>query len=536
MALFLFATGIGPKYKRIRTGLEIATGMSLKHDMYGACAMTTRLGIIALITILAGSSKVSVTSIHGGEFPQRHVSIDLKQGQTRTIPLTDGTSIEVELVSLTEHRDTLRGAMRSADVGLKIGGEEIVVKAEPYGLPVKIGKVRIDIPITSGYMRETSIDHWALTDGASVRLRIWPGDGPLSPELFAYPVKQAWFASGTQMANEPTFVDGGEMPSDKKVYYHSGLDIGGPEGLAEIVAATDGEIVSLGNEKIAGLENDTPVAPRYDVIYLRDERGWYYRYSHLQQFAPGLKPGIKVRKGQSLGILGKEGGSGGWAHLHFEIKARQPSGKYGTEEGYAFLWEAGPAQKPLVAVARPHKLVRTGEKFTLDAGKSHGSNGPLQYEWFLPNGDISNESTIVSNFDRPGHYSAILKVTDASGREDYDFAVIQVLNPEKPDELPPSIQAAYWPSIGIKPTTPVMFLVRSFRTTDGEEKWNFGDGSPEVLTRSDGNAKTHAPDGFATTVHRFTKPGNYIVTVVRTNARGESATAQLHVVVEEPLR
>lgn len=452
------------------------------------------------------------------------------------VSLQDGTTVRVELIELKETRDAVRNAMRTAEVKLKIGTEEASVTAAPYALPVRVGNVRIDVPVTSGYLTDTTVDHWRLSAGASVRLRIWPADGPLSPEEFAYPVRQGWFASGTQMANEPTFVDGGEDPSSKKVYYHSGLDLGGPEGLAEVVAATDGEIVSLGNARIDGFESDTPVAPRYDVIYLKDSRGWYYRYSHLQRFAPGLKTGDNVHKGQPLGILGKEGGSGGWAHLHFEIKARQPSGAYGTEEGYAFLWEAGAAKSPLVAVARPHRFVRVGEPFTLDAGKSQGRNGPLSYEWTLPNGDTGNQPTITSKFDRPGHYSAILKVTDAKGREAYDFCVVQVVNPERPGELPPSIQAAYWPSLGIKPSTPVTFLVRTFRTTEGEEKWNFGDGSPEILTRSDGNAQTHAPDGFAATVHRFTKPGDYVVTVVRTNVRGESATAHLHVHVEEPLR
>ena len=41
--------------------------------------------------------------------------------------------------------------------------------------------------------------------------------------------------------------------------------------------------------------------------------------------------------GQKLGVLGKEGGSGGWTHLHFDITKRQPSGLWGIEEGYAFL-------------------------------------------------------------------------------------------------------------------------------------------------------------------------------------------------------
>ena len=60
---------------------------------------------------------------------------------------------------------------------------------------------------------------------------------------FRYPVKQKWFATYTQMANEPTYVDGGERPDVRKIYYHSGLDIGGREGDVEVVAATDGLVV-----------------------------------------------------------------------------------------------------------------------------------------------------------------------------------------------------------------------------------------------------------------------------------------------------
>ena len=86
--------------------------------------------------------------------------------------------------------------------------------------------------------------------------------------------------------------------------------------------------------------DETPVKPRYDVVYLLDARGWYYRYSHLHTIDPAIKPGAKVKMGQRVGLLGKEGGSGGWSHLHFDITGRQPSGKWGIIEGYAFLWEA----------------------------------------------------------------------------------------------------------------------------------------------------------------------------------------------------
>ena len=80
-------------------------------------------------------------------------------------------------------------------------------------------------------------------------------------------------------------------------------------------------------------------------VYVRDDRGWYYRYSHMKAIDPAIAPGESVRMGQKIGTLGKEGGSGGWAHLHFGIVSRQPSGKWGTQEAYAFAWEAYIAER-----------------------------------------------------------------------------------------------------------------------------------------------------------------------------------------------
>ena len=469
----------------------------------------------------------------------RHIIADLKVSQPQQLTLKNGKSVTIELLKFIEIKDPLRNGIRQVAGQFVINDQNVEIQAGPYSLPTQVGPFRIDIPVSSGYTANSTEDHWRLAPEADLRVRIWPSEGPLSPEPFVYPVRQQWFASGTQMANEPTFVDGGEDPSRAKIYYHSGLDIGGPEGLAEVVAATNGTIVSLGNEILGDLEKDHPVAKRYDVIYLQDERGWYYRYSHLQQFNPSLKLGQQISKGASLGVLGKEGGSGGWAHLHFEIKARQPSGKYGTEEGYAFLWEAAiarPASK-IIAVARPHRLVRVGDTVELDASKSWSASGkPLQYAWELGNGKSANGSKITVKYDKPGHYSEVLKVSDENGNKSYDFAVTQVLDPATPDQLPPSIQAAYWPSLGVKTSTPVTFLTRTFRTTDGNETWNFGDGTPEVTVKSDGNSRSLASDGFAATVHRFARPGHYLVKVSRSNARGETATAHLHVHVEESLK
>src|SRR5262249_52709676 len=153
----------------------------------------------------------------------------------------------------------------------------------------------------------------------------------------------------------------------KQIYYHYGLDIGGAEERVEVVAATDGLVVSSGKAVLPG-HDDTPAKPRYDVVYLLDARGWFYRYSHLHTIAPEVQPGAHVKMGQRIGLLGKEGGSGGWSHLHFDVSGRQPSGKWGIVEGYAFLWEAylREYRPKLLAVARPHHLAAVGEAVTLD--------------------------------------------------------------------------------------------------------------------------------------------------------------------------
>ena len=189
-----------------------------------------------------------------------------------------------------------------------------------------------------------------------------------------------------------------------------------------------------------------------------------------------------------------------------------------------------------MAVTRPHKLVSVHEEVTLNGSRSWARNGKVKFEWLLSDGRMATSPQVTMKYNRPGHYSEPLKVTDDQGHVSYDFAVTQVLDPASPEALPPSIQASFWPSMGVKTSTPVTFLTRTFRTTEGAETWNFGDGTSEVTVKSDGNSKTLAPDGFAATVHRFSSPGDYLVKVTRTNKRGESATAHLHVHVEEPLK
>ncbi len=467
----------------------------------------------------------------GAQEQPLHRTVDLALGETAEVRLPDGKAAKVRLIELDEERDEVCGAIRRARVALEVNGERAILVSANYHLPVTVAGVQVDCPITKGYNADSRTDAWGLVKDA--RVRIWPaGSAWMPPGSFTYPARQRWFATMTQMANEPVYVDGGDVPGPRKVYYHYGLDIGGTEERVDVVSATDGTVVSSGKDAIEGYK-ETPIDPRYDVVYVRDARDWYCRYSHLKTI--DVKLGDKVRMGQKIGLLGKEGGSGGWSHLHFDITSRQPSGKWGIQEGYAFLWEAYLREfKPAVlAVARPHHLVWAGSKVALDGSKSYGRG--LRHEWTFTDGTTAAGAAVERTYEKPGMYSEVLKITDAEGRVDFDFGIVQVIDKANPKPLPPSIHPNYAPTLGIKPGDPVTFKVRTFRTQEGEEKWDFGDGTPAVAVKSDGNVKPLAPDGYAQTVHRFDRPGLYVVRVERSNATGVKAIGHVKVRVgDEP--
>ncbi|NLW49548.1 MAG: PKD domain-containing protein [Candidatus Brocadiaceae bacterium] len=462
-----------------------------------------------------------------------HAAVDLMLGEEKAVELTDGSTATVKLQKLVETRDDLHDAVRRAVVTVQVNGTPVDLVSGTYRLPVTAGGIQIDCPVTGGYVPNSRRNAWAMECDA--RLRLWPAGSPwITPGTFVYPIRQRWFASQTQMGNEPVFVDGPENPARKDIYYHEGLDFGGAEGLVESVAASDALVVSCGDQMLPGYE-DTPAETRYDVVYLLDRRGWYHRHSHLKSIDPALKLGETVTMGQVVGLLGKEGHSGGWSHLHYGISCPQPSGRYGAAYGYPFIWQAYRAEHSpkLIAVARPHHFIWSGDGVTLDASMSWSAEGlPLRFEWTFSDGSTATGAKVKRTYPRPGVYSEVVKVTDAVGRVEYEFAVVQVANREDPAQGPSGIHAAYAPTLALHPGREITFKVRSFRTQHGEEVWDFGDGSATVAVRSDGNADVHNPDGYAVTAHSFAEPGDYLVSVRRTNERGFESVDRLHVRIE----
>lgn len=90
---------------------------------------------------------------------------------------------------------------------------------------------------------------------------------------------------------------------------HEALDIPAPRG-TPVMAAVQGNVVKLFTSKQGGL-----------TVYQFDDSGTYcYYYAHLDRYAPSIKEGTLLRRGDVLGYVGTTGDAPPTApHLHFAV-------------------------------------------------------------------------------------------------------------------------------------------------------------------------------------------------------------------------
>ena len=462
--------------------------------------------------------------------------VDLDVNEAIEVELSDGKRAKLIVEKVDEIRDPIFNTLTDAVVRIVVNGVRQEVHCGNYRLPVSIGGVQVDCPAVGGYMEDAGTDWWKLKK--AVRLRLWPGGSKwIQPGTFKYPIKQKWMASRTWFSNEA--ISPARMGS---VYYHAGMDIGAVEGITEVVAATNGKIITIGDE--TGEEVHPAARPRYDVVYVEDDRGWLYRYSHLNSIDAKLKVGDRIKIGQRIGYVGKEGSSGGWSHLHFHIESLLPSGLWGIQDSYAFLWQAYLEEfKPeIVALSRPHVKTLIGLPVTLDASKSWSKSKITSYEWTFTDGTKDSGAVINRVYDKPGTYSEVVKITDSKGKIDYDFLIVMVY-PQAQSETTevvahsiPGVHVAYYPTRDIYPGDPVIFISRGrgLKQPGGVDVYDFGDGSPKIELPTNLSDEQHAPNGYGTIVHHFSRPGHYIVRVDRTDPNsGYTGSQHLHITVNE---
>lgn len=87
---------------------------------------------------------------------------------------------------------------------------------------------------------------------------------------------------------------------------HRGTDFAAPIG-TPMYAAGAGVVEVAAPRGAAG-----------NFVVIRHDNGWQTRYMHLNRFADGLAPGVRLTQGQQIGEVGTTGRSTG-PHLHYEV-------------------------------------------------------------------------------------------------------------------------------------------------------------------------------------------------------------------------
>lgn len=90
---------------------------------------------------------------------------------------------------------------------------------------------------------------------------------------------------------------------------HPGIDYAAPIG-TPVHATADGEVELPSGPQVTGYGKVVVVKHRGSVSTL---------YAHLDAFAPGLQPGMRVRQGELIGFVGMTGWTTG-PHLHYEVR------------------------------------------------------------------------------------------------------------------------------------------------------------------------------------------------------------------------
>jgi murein DD-endopeptidase MepM/ murein hydrolase activator NlpD len=88
---------------------------------------------------------------------------------------------------------------------------------------------------------------------------------------------------------------------------HRGVDYGAPAG-APVVAVAAGTVVSATYDNANGR-----------MVRLRHPSGYESYYLHQSAFAAGIRAGVRVAQGQTIGLVGSSGLATG-PHLHFGLK------------------------------------------------------------------------------------------------------------------------------------------------------------------------------------------------------------------------
>ena len=167
------------------------------------------------------------------------------------------------------------------------------------------------------YMGATSEPQGQVTASGDVK-RIDPAGGPPVAVADAVVVGPAGLAIPVAGVKQEELIDTYTQARAGGARRHDAIDIMAPVG-RPVVAAAPGTVEKLFTSQGGGI-----------TAYVRSNDGrWSYYYAHLSAYAPGLREGLRVRRGTPIGFVGYTGNANPEGpHLHFAINRMQPGEKW----------------------------------------------------------------------------------------------------------------------------------------------------------------------------------------------------------------
>ncbi len=423
---------------------------------------------------------------------QHFVYLDLDE--THVFRLKDGTARTIRLKSVTESKDSVVNLVRRAEVAVEIDGQRLTLVCAPYVMPTEVAGLRIQADTTSAW----------LATPKRVQFSVWDADDPIvNTDLFCFPLRDyRLFSLGIQAYNEPVHLghqDGD--PVGGRFYHNYGVDFAGYEGRQKVVSCIDGVVVQRDAET--------------GTLAIQDDRGFILAYGHLDAILSAVQIGTQVKRGQWVGMLGKRGASGNFAHLHVGSHLSESAMLAGRMSRnlnlYPWLITAHDRQfgTKLRAVARPHHTVRVGEEVEFDGTNSvaPGSN-IASYRWEFHDGTHVDGLKAKKTYKKPGCYMATLRVQDEQGSTDVDFCKVKVYSDPEPEDVIPTLFVTYKPAGIVRVGQPVSFRI-----------WPQG-GRAEAIEIDFGDEERYEDyRPYSAVSHTFRKPGIHVVTVSATAGR-----------------
>ena len=382
--------------------------------------LTIALIVVAAACLGQGVSEKDINRLVGVYSTQRVVGLDLNE--TFSYKLKSGAVRVIRLVSVKEQRDSVAKFVRRAEVRIEIDGRPLDLVCAPYVMPTETGGLRLLVDTTSGWGNVSK----------RIQLSLWDAADPIvDTKRFGFPLRNfRLFSHGSQAYNEPVHL--GARDGDQggvRCYHDYGFDMAGYEGREEVVSATAGKVVMF-----------WPSREHLCSVVIQDDGGFHWEYAHLNSLAPEIVLNARVALGQKIGMLGKTGPSGNFSHLHLGSYLTRHDVDVDNRDKrlnlYPWLVAAYQAQHPkgLVAIARPHHQVLTGENVDFDGSNSlvWGGGKIVEWRWVFPDGQTVKQAKATKKFDRPGAYVAALWVKDDKGAEDVDFCQVKVYSRPTP--------------------------------------------------------------------------------------------------------